>query len=55
MAVGGFGTLSVPLIHRVERKFLVIGSTVAMAVVAVDIAVLGPRTSGRSVETINPR
>jgi putative MFS transporter len=105
--------LSVPLIHRVERKFLVIGSVLAMAVVgivfatagttelrasatgwtyslsrlatgampfvllpllgsggptivftvvaaalalvAVDVAVLGPRTSGRSVEAINPR
>jgi hypothetical protein len=27
----------------------------ALALVAVDIAVLGPRTSGRSVEAINPR
>ncbi len=55
LATGAMPFLLLPLLATSGPVTVFTVVAAAMVLVAVDIAVLGPRTSGRSVEAINPR
>jgi MFS transporter, putative metabolite:H+ symporter len=55
LATGAMPFLLLPLLGSGGPTIVFTVVAAALALVAVDIAVLGPRTSGRSVEAINPR
>ncbi|GAA3434854.1 MFS transporter [Kutzneria kofuensis] len=55
LATGAMPFVLLPLLGSGGPVIVFTVVAAAMALVAVDIAVLGPRTSGRSVEAINPR
>ncbi|HEY0497080.1 MAG TPA: MFS transporter [Kutzneria sp.] len=55
LATGAMPFVLLPLLKTGGSTVVFTVVAGALALVAVDIAVLGPRTSGRSVEAINPR
>ncbi|QUQ64719.1 MFS transporter [Kutzneria sp. CA-103260] len=55
LATGAMPFVLLPLLSTSGPVTVFTVVAAAMVLVAVDIAVLGPRTSGRSVEAINPR
>ncbi|MFC0542982.1 MFS transporter [Kutzneria chonburiensis] len=55
LATGAMPFVLLPLLGSGGPAVVFTVVAAALALVAVDIAVLGPRTSGRSVEAINPR
>ena len=55
LATGAMPFVLLPLLGSGGPTIVFTVVAAALALVAVDVAVLGPRTSGRSVEAINPR
>ncbi|HEY4019278.1 MAG TPA: MFS transporter, partial [Pseudonocardiaceae bacterium] len=54
LATGAMPFILLPLLHNRGSVTVFAVVAVAMLVVALDVAALGPRTSARSVEVINP-